>query len=55
MKQEEKDGEMDPFYKQQNFLKCLHTSLIIVHNVKQHGMTSRKAFYKKLKKGKAGF
>ena len=35
--------------------KHLCTSLIIVHRYKQHGMTFRKAFYKKLKEGKAGF
>ena len=40
-------------YKQQNFLKHLHTSLIIVHRYKQHGVTPRKAFYKRLKEGKA--
>ena len=50
VKQEEQDhGEL------YNFLKQLHTSLITVHRHKQCGMTSRKAFYKKLKEGKAGF
>ena len=41
--------------KHQNFLKPLHTSLIIVHRHKQGGMIFRKAFSKKLKEGKAGF
>ena len=29
--EQEQDGEMDPFYKHQIFLKRLHTSLIIAH------------------------
>ena len=46
---------MDPFYKYQNFLKRLRISLIIVHNVKQHRTTPRKAFYKRFKEGNMGF
>ena len=44
---------MENCTKHQNYLKRLCTSLIIVHRYKQHGMTSRKAFYKK--EGKVGF
>ena len=54
-REEEQDGEMDLFTKHQSFLKFLRTNLIIVHRYKQHGMTFRKAFYKKMKEGKASF
>ena len=37
---------MENCTKHQNFLKRLHTSLIIVHRYKQDGMTFMKAFYK---------
>ena len=36
--------------KHQNFLKRLHTSLIIAHRYKQCRMTSREAFYKNRKR-----
>ena len=53
-REEEEDEEMDSFYKHQNFLKCLCTSLIIVHTVKQHEMTPKKLFIK-VEDGKADF
>ena len=55
LSQEEQYGELDPFYKHQNFLKRLCTSFIIVHRYKQHGMTLMKAFYNKLKEDRVGF
>ena len=52
MKQEEKDGEL---YKTPKLLETIAHKLNKVDRYKQHGMTSGKDFYKKLKEGKAGY
>ena len=52
-REEEQNGELDPFYKTPKLLDTFAYKLNNCHRYKQCRMTFRKLFYKKLKEGKS--